>query len=362
VNKLRTFLNYSKQMNNPIKTALSSFGMSGSVFHAPLIASNINFRLSHILERTKNNSKKKYLDSKIVRSFEDLITEPSIELIVVNTPDKTHYELCRKALEAGKHVIAEKPFTLRYAEALELDQLAQDKGLLLSVFHNRRWDSDFLTVQKIIKEGALGRLVEFESHFDRFRTIVPRNSWKEDPESETGTTYNLGTHLIDQALVLFGKPKAVYADIRTLREEASNDDYFEIILKYDTLRVSLKASYLISFPGPKFILHGTNGSFLKWGEDPQEKDLKNGKSINSKDWGVEKEEFYGLLSSLKKNQLVKERIASQVGNYMEYYHQIYKAIRFNEAPPVNAKEGSEVIKIVEAAYRSNSEKRDIIIE
>jgi scyllo-inositol 2-dehydrogenase (NADP+) len=347
--------------DKPIVTGLSSFGMSGQVFHAPLIKANNHFKLSRILERAKNISREKYPDCEIVRSFEELINDPSIELIVVNTPDKTHFELCKKALMAGKHVIVEKPFTLRYTEAMELDQLAEGKALLLSVFHNRRWDSDFLTVQKIIREGLLGRLVEFESHFDRFRTSVRSDSWKENPDSKTGTTYNLGTHLIDQALVLFGKPKAVYADIRTLREEAVNDDYFEIILKYDHIRVCLKASYLTSNPGPKFILHGTKGSFLKWGEDPQEQALKNIKPLNSKDWGIEKEEYQGILTTLKKDELVKEKIISQTGNYMEYYDLIYNAIRLQEVPPVSAKEGAEVIRIVEAAYQSNLEKRDIIV-
>ena len=163
-------------------------------------------------------------------------------------------------------------------------------------------------------------------------------------------------------MVLFGKPKAVYADIRALRDEAENDDYFEIILKYDKLKVSLKASYLTNNPGPKFILHGTKGSFLKWGEDPQEQALKEGKSLNSKDWGIEKEEFQGIYSYLKKDQLVKEKITSEKGNYMEYYHQIYRAIRLKETPPVSGKEGAEVIKIIEAAYQSEREKRDVPID
>jgi len=259
-----------------IKTALASFGMSGKVFHGPLLHVHDGFEISKILERNRSESNKRYPSSQIVRKYADIITDKNIELVIINTPDHIHYEMTKHALEAGKHVVVEKPFTLKYAEADELIKIAKKKKRLLSVFQNRRWDSDFLTVQKVIKNKLLGRLVEYEAHFDRYRTFIQDN-WKEDASVGTGTLYNLGSHLIDQALVLFGFPQWVFADVRHARKDSKVDDAFDIRLGYPEVRVTLKASYLVREPGPKYILHGEQGSFHKYGMDIQEEELKKGR-------------------------------------------------------------------------------------
>ena len=203
---------------NKIKTGLAAFGMSGQIFHAPFITTHPAFELTAIVERSKELSKERYPSAKIVRSFEELIAMDELELIVVNTPDSTHFDYARRALEAGKHVIVEKPFTSTYAEGESLVALARAKGLMLSVYQNRRWDSDFLTVKQILSEGKLGRLVEFESTYPRYRNFIKSGTWKETGEMGGGLTYNLGAHLLDQAVQLFGVPEAVFADIAILRD------------------------------------------------------------------------------------------------------------------------------------------------
>ena len=259
-----------------IKTGLAAFGMSGQIFHAPFISTNPAFCLTAITERNKNLSKERYPSARIVRSFEELVALDELELVVINTPDSTHYEYTRKALEAGKNVIVEKPFTATAEQGQELVDLARSKGLAISVYQNRRWDSDFLTVREILNKGLLGRLVEFESTFPRYRNFIKPGTWKETGELGGGLTYNLGAHIIDQAVQLLGVPDAVFADIDTIRTGGMVDDYFVIHLlrpsKAPRVKVTLKSSYLMCEPEPRFILHGTEGSFVKYGLDRQEAD------------------------------------------------------------------------------------------
>lgn len=256
---------------NKIKTGLAAYGMSGQVFHAPFISTNPHFELTAITERSKNLARERYPQARIVRSFDELLEVDGLELVVVNTPDSSHYEYARRALEAGKHVIVEKPFTQTVEEANELVALAAGKGLTLSVYQNRRWDSDFLTVKEILAKNLIGRLVEFESTFPRFRNFIKQGTWKETGEAGGGMTYNLGAHVIDQAVQLFGMPQAIFADIATLRDNGVVDDYFIIHLlkpsKAPDVRITLKASYLMCEREPRFILHGTEGSFVKYGLD-----------------------------------------------------------------------------------------------
>ena len=250
-----------------IRTGLAAFGMSGQVFHAPFISTNPHFELTAVTERSKELSRAKYPQSCIVRSFDELIGMEELELVVVNTPDSSHYEYARRALEAGKHVIVEKPFTTTVEEGEELVALAAEKELTLSVYQNRRWDCDFLTVKEILAQGLLGRLVEFESTFPRYRNFIKPNTWKETGENGGGLTYNLGAHVIDQAVQLFGMPEAVFADIATLRTGGKVDDYFIIHLmkpaRMPEVKITLKASYLMCENEPRFVLHGTEGSYVK---------------------------------------------------------------------------------------------------
>lgn len=336
-----------------INVGLVSYGMSGEIFHAPLLHVHKGFNIIKILERTRNKSHDRYPYANIVRSYKEITDDKNIDLIVVNTPDKEHHEMGLQAIRAGKHVIVEKPFTLKVGEADELIAASAKTGKLLSVFQNRRWDGDFLTVQKIIHEGLLGRLVEYEAHFDRYRNYLQRESWKEQAGSGTGTIYNLGSHLIDQALVLFGLPESVLADIRMMRTGAEVDDAVTLLLKYPEIKVTLKASYLVREPGPRYSLHGTHGSFLKWGTDPQEEALKNGQWPSGTDWGKEDEESWGILNTEINGLHYSGMVETLHGNYMAYYDDIYEAITNNRQPAVTAEQGRDVIRVIEAAKESN---------
>lgn len=341
-------------MKNKIKVGLASFGMSGLVFHAPLLNSHEGFEITAILERSKELSRHLYSSSKLVRSFEELLADKEIELLIINTPDFLHFEQAKMALNAGKHVVVEKPFTQNYEQAMDLCELAKRKNLVLSVFQNRRWDGDFLTVKKIIADKMLGRLVSFESHFDRYRNFIQPNTWKEELESGSGIVFNLGSHMIDQALLLFGRPKAVGAEIRTIRNDGQNDDFFIIRLDYsENISVSLRGSLLVSEAGPRYILHGTNGSFLKWGTDPQEQDLKDGKLPSQPGWGKEHEENWGLLKTEFGKEKFRGEIETIPGNYCSFYDGLYDAIRHNAQVPVNPEDAALVIRIINMAFESN---------
>jgi scyllo-inositol 2-dehydrogenase (NADP+) len=344
-----------------IYVGIASYGMSGEIFHAPLLHTHQGFQISKILERTKNKSKDRYPYARIAGNYDDLLRDRQIDLVVVNTPDNLHHDMVLKAIKAGKHVVVEKPFTLTVAEADDLIDKAKQAGVLVSVFQNRRWDSDFLTVEKILEEKWLGRLVEYEAHFDRYRNFIQENTWKELAESGSGTIYNLGSHLIDQALVLFGLPGFVYADIRTLRTGGRVDDAFTLLLKYDDVKVTLKASYLVREPGPKYYLHGTLGSFLKWGMDPQEDALKKELYPGSKNWGMEQEEEWGTINTEKDGSHTRRKMESLPGNYLAYYDQLYEALVSGKPNPVPAEQGRDVIRVIEAAKESSNKGQAIRI-
>jgi scyllo-inositol 2-dehydrogenase (NADP+) len=349
-------------MKIPIKTGIASFGMSGMVFHAPLLNANPGFEIKAIVERTKDLSRKLYSTSRLVRSLEELLEDNDIELVIINTPDFLHFKQARQVLKAGKHVVVEKPFTQKYEEAVELDELAKSLNLVLSVFQNRRWDGDFLTIQKIISDKMLGRLVTFESHFERYRNYIQENSWKEETSSGTGIVYNLGSHLIDQVIVLFGKPSAVNADIRTLRTNGQTDDYFDIRMEYsENLCVSIGGSMLVKEPGPRYILHGTEGSFLKWGTDPQEQNLKDGMIPGTEGWGKEHEDDWGILNTTENGIKFRGEIETIPGNYPHFYNLLYDSIRKGTEVPVKVKDAALVIRIINAAFKSSREGKRILI-
>jgi predicted dehydrogenase len=348
-------------MKHTIIVGIASFGMSGKIFHAPLLAHRNNFKIKRIVERTKNEAQKLYPDVIVSRSFEDLLHDNEIELIVVNTPDQTHFEYAKKSLEANKHVIVEKPLTLTVAEGEALIELARQKGKILSVFQNRRWDGDFLTVQRIVTEQILGRLVDYEAHFDRYRNYIQTDSWKEKSASGTGTLFNLGAHMIDQALVLFGMPTAVTAHLKVVRTSGEVDDWYDIRLHYPDVNVNLKASLLVREPVPRYILHGTSGSFLKWGPDPQEEALKQGKNPNDPDWGRELKEWWGLLNIEKDNGQFKEKYETLPGNYNAFYDNIFDSITHGTELVVKPEEALDAIRIIDAVKKSGAQQKTIMM-
>jgi scyllo-inositol 2-dehydrogenase (NADP+) len=336
-----------------IRTGIASFGMSGEVFHAPLLKAHPGFEIVSILERGRDRSAGLYPETGRVRSYRDLLDDDSIELVIVNTPDRLHYEMALEALEAGKHIVVEKPFVLESRQGEELIRMARSRELLLTVFQNRRWDGDFLTVRKILDGGILGRLVEFEAHFDRYRNFIQEGTWKEDPESGTGTLFNLGSHLIDQALVLFGKPDDVYADIRVMRTGGRIDDAFTLLMGYPDVKVTLKAGYLVREPGPRYQLHGTEGSYLKYGIDPQEDALKGGALPVGKDWGTEPEEEWGLLNAGTGDKAFRGKYPTLPGRYLDFYEDVYRALRDRKEPSVTGEQANLVIRVIEAARESS---------
>lgn len=342
-----------------IKTALLSFGMSGKVFHAPFLHVNEGFDLYAVWERSKNEAEKIYPGIKTYRTLEDLLADEAIELVIVNTPNSTHFDYTKKALEARKHVVVEKPFTVHSKDGEVLIALAKEKGLILSVYQNRRWDSDYDTAKKVFEDGLLGEIVEAEFHFDRYKQELSTKQHKETPQPGAGVLYDLGVHLIDQALHLFGLPQAVFADIRILRPISKVDDYFEVLLYYRQLRVRLHGSYLVREPVPSFVLHGTKGSFLKWRADVQEEALIAGYAPSTPDWGIEPVTERGLLHTEINGEVLKETIPTLQGNYMEYFNLLYEAIRNGGPVPVSAEDGMNNVRVVETAFKSSQEKRVI---
>lgn len=345
----------------PIKTALLSYGMSGRLFHAPFLQVNPGFQFTAVWERSKNLAQERYPDVKTYRSLDELLGDEAVELVIVNTPNYTHYEYAKKALLAGKHVVVEKPFVVATAEGEELISIAKDHNLLLSVYQNRRFDSDYKTIRKIVEEGWLGEIVEAEFHFDRYKEDISAKPHKETPGPGTGALYDLGSHILDQALQLFGMPEAVFGDIRTIRPVSKVDDYFELLLYYPTLRVRLHSSYLVREPLPGYIFHGSKGSFLKHKTNVQEEALDKSILPETENWGIEPDDQKGWLHTERDGQVIREFIPSERGNYNDYFTGIYKAVRENGPNPVTADEGLDVIRVIEKAFQSSQEKRVISI-
>jgi len=335
--------------------------MSGWVFHAPFINLHPGFTFHSVWERSKNLAKQKYPDVIVRNSYEDLLSDKDVELVVVNTPNYTHYDYAKKALLAGKHIIVEKPFTITTTEAKELIDLAKEKNKMIAVFQNRRNDSDFKTVKKVVEQNLLGDIVEAEIHYDRYNQLLSPKLHKEVPGPGTGILYDLGSHLIDQALQLFGMPQAVFADLAITRPISKVEDYMEVLLFYPNLRVRIKGGYLVRELLPAYILHGSKGSFLKSRADVQEAMLQASVLPTAPGYGIEPDSEQGLLHTEKDGKVIREHIISEKGNYFNFYDGIYEAIRNNAPSPVPATDALKVIGIIENAYKSNAEKRVITL-
>lgn len=336
-----------------IKTVLLSYGMSGKVFHAPFLTLHEGFELTGAWERTKDLIRQDYPNVKRYETLEELLAD-DVELVVVNTPVDTHFEYTKQVLQAGKHALVEKAFTTTAAEAEELDALAKVKGLKLTVYQNRRWDSDLKTVKQVLESGDLGDIVEAEIRFDRYNPNLSPKAWKESANAGAGVLKDLGPHIIDQAIYLFGYPKSVFADIRTLREGSVVDDNIDILLYYPDKRVRLHAGFFNKEMVPSYILQGRNGSFMKHRGDVQEDTLKTGAKPNLTDWGTEPEALSGILNIVKDGETVKKTMPTLQGNYYGLFDGVYKAITENATEPVTAQDGTRVMKIIDAALLSSS--------
>lgn len=343
-------------MNRPIHVALIGYGFAGQVFHAPVIQSVPGLRLVTAVSSKPEKVKSDWPDLWVSESVEEVLSNPEMDLVVIATPNHTHADLAQRALQAGKHVVVDKPFTLRAREARSLASLAAQMDKVLSVYQNRRWDSDFLTVRQILQAGTLGEVVHFESHFDRYRPEV-RNRWREQAGPGTGLWYDLGPHLADQALLLFGPPKAVYADMALQRNQARTTDYFHVLLRYARLRVVLHASTLVVGGSPRFVIHGTQGSFIKYGLDTQEEALKQGHFPGQPGWGQDR-----LEGQLYLPDQPPQSLAGEPGDYRHFYAGVRDAILQKGPNPVTPEQAVQLMELLEAALQSATERREVFLE
>lgn len=297
-----------------------------------------------------------YPKVEVVPTLSEILFDPSIELVVVTSPNEYHYPHAEAALQNGKHVILEKPFAVSADDGKKLIALAKRKKKVLAVFQNRRWDGDFLTTKKIVDSGVLGEIIDFETHFDRYRPEVEKHKWRNQNRTGSGLLFDLGPHLIDQTLALFGKPEGIFADVRLTRKSAVMDDAFEIKLFYKKMRATLKAGVLVKEAGPRFAIHGTKGSFVKYGLDPQEETLKTGVMPTSKTWGREGKEWFGILNLEGKP---KKEVPTLPGNYRGFFNNVYEAIRLNKELEVTPQEALKNIQLIELAFESVDMKRII---
>jgi scyllo-inositol 2-dehydrogenase (NADP+) len=350
-------------MSKILNTGIIGFGMAGQIFHAPFISTIPGFRLAKI--STSNllfieKARARYPETEIVTDADGILNDPTIDLVIIGSPNESHAPLATKALMNGKHVIVEKPFTITSAEADALIELARLQNRVLTVHHNRRFVADYQTVIKLLKSGLLGNLVEYESNYDRFRPALKQKAWREEAIPGAGILYDLGSHLIDQALMLFGLPEAITADVRIQRPGGKSDDYFSLRLDYPNLKVNLKASMLAKKPSPHFMLHGDRGSFVKYGADIQEADLNAGLTpLTKPNWGVEPEANWGKYAIDFQDMEMEGVIQSQRGAFPDYFINVRDAIWGEAALLVKPEQSRNTIRVIELAMESVKEKRTV---
>lgn len=335
-----------------IKTGICSFGMSGKLFQAPFIQQHPGFELTAIVERNNNDSRERYPNSKLYRSVEELCGDKDIQLVIVNTPTHLHYAQVKLALESGKHVLVEKPFTTKVKEAEELAALAEQKGLQITIYQNRRYDGDFRAVKKVVDEKLLGDLREVEIRYDRYRPGYGGKPHKEGELPGAGIIYDLSPHLVDQALQLFGWPQALFADVWKMRPDVQAKDYFEILFYYPMMRVRLKATCICRESPGGYFLHGMKGSFVQQRSDMQEQQLQAGVVPSMNDWCPAPSSPDGLLHTEINGEEVKKQLTSGPGNYMSIFEDLYRSLTGQAPNPVPAADGIKTVKVIEAALES----------
>ena len=345
-------------MTTPLHVALVGYGFVGKVFHAPLISSVDGLVLHTVVSSNADAVHADFRDARVVSSLDDALADPAIDLIVIATPNLLHAPQAHAALDAGKHVVVDKPFTVTVAEAEAVIAHAERAGRLLSVFHNRRCDADFRTLRHLLADGALGTVTQFESHFDRFRLEV-RDRWRERAGPGAGLWFDLGPHLIDQALQLFGPPLGISADIAVQRDGGETADYFHATLRYARLRVILHASTMMAAHDLRYSVHGTLGSFVKHGLDSQEDALKAGRTPGDALWGHDARP--GTLTTVDGERTSTRIVAGEVGDYRRYYAGVRDAIRGTALNPVPAGEALAVMKLIELGIESSDARREFAV-
>ncbi len=341
---------FETNKHNMIKVGIIGYGLSGRYLQAPFFEASEEFSLDSIVTNSFN-PQEQFPNVKVLKSADELINDSTIDLISICSPSDTHFDLAKKVLLAGKHCLVEKPFTATTAEAEELFALAQKMGKVITAFQNRRFDSDFLTIQKVIKSGVLGEIHSYEAHFDRYKPVLNPKKWKETVQPGSGILYDLGSHILDQALVLFGKPKSVFGEKFTQREGSEIDDAFDILLNYGKVRVRLCASLLVKKNGPRYIIYGNKGTFTKYGIDQQEDHAKEGLLPTDASFGLENEKESGLLSYEKDGQDYSERVATEKGNWAGYFQNLADTINGKTEIEVKDFQILEQISILEKIER-----------
>jgi predicted dehydrogenase len=347
----------------PLNAALVGYGYVGKTFHAPLIAATPGLALSTVVSSDPTKVAADLPGVSVVADLETALADPAVDLVVIATPNVLHAPQAIAASRAGKHVVVDKPFAVTTAEAQAMADAARVAGKLLAVFHNRRWDADFLTVKRLLAEGVLGEIVLCENRYDRFRPEV-RDRWRERPGPGSGAWIDLGPHLLDQALALFGEPLAISADIGVQRRGASDgqagaDDYFHVVLRYPVLRVVLHGNLLTAAAGPRFAVHGTRASYVKHGLDPQEGQLKAGMTPGAEGWG--RDPRPGVLTTVENETPVQVEVPTEPSDYRAFYAGVRDAIRLGAPSPVPLDGALRTMALLELAQRAADARRELAV-
>jgi scyllo-inositol 2-dehydrogenase (NADP+) len=343
-----------------VNVGLIGFGLAGRAFHAQVISRVPGMRLAAILQRKGDEAAVAYPDAKIVRSLDELLALPEIQLIVIASPNETHAPFARAALAAGRDVVVDKPFTTSHAEAVDLVKFAEKSGRFLTVYQNRRYDGDFQAIRELVGAGTLGRIVRFETNYDRFRPNFKLNAWREKAAPGAGILFDIGPHVIDHAMVLFGKPDAVTADVRIERQGGLADDAFDIMFHYpNSLRAVLSSNILAVSPRPRFLLFGTKGAFLKQTVDPQENNLRFGNLPEKGAWGAEPEENWGLLTLSDGTNTTQRRVPPGSGDYRDFYANVRDVLEGKAKPFVSLLWALDVMRALELCRASSDQQRTL---
>jgi scyllo-inositol 2-dehydrogenase (NADP+) len=344
-----------------VRVGVIGFGLAGQAFHAPVIAGVPGMELACILERRGSLAQQKYPGVRVARTLDELLSDKTLRLCVVATPNESHFALTKACLEAGRDVVVDKPFAPTMGECTELVRLAARLGRLITVYHDRRYDGDFHTVRKLVSSGTLGRVAEFESRFDRFRLEAKANAWRERADQPgAGVLFDLGPHLIDQALMLFGEPQTLWASAFCQRETSQVDDAFDVCLEYPRLRAMLRARIVAFAPGPHFVIHGTKGSFVKFGMDPQEERLRGDRCPQGTDWGADwgedQEHLWWTLSLVGQPST---KVKTERGDYRDFYANVRDAIEKGAALEVTPEQSLRTMRALLLAHKSSREGRRV---
>lgn len=344
-----------------VRVGLIGFGLAGQAFHAPVIRGVAGMELACIVQRKGTRAHEKYPDVRVARTLEELLADKTIQLCVIATPNDSHFDLARACLSAGRDVVVDKPFAPTLRESEELVRLAAERRRLITVYQDRRWDGDFQTVKKIVQSGKLGAIVEYECRFDRFRLEPKANAWRERADQPAaGVLFDLGPHVVDQALVLFGEPRAITASAFCERETSQVDDSFDVCLEYPTLRAMGRARIIAFAPGPHFLIHGTKGSFVKYGMDPQEARLRGENFPQGTDWGTdwgeEPEELWGTLRLVAQPSM---KIKTERGDYRGFYANVRDAIEKKAVLEVTPEQALRTMRAVMLSHKSSRERRTV---